>query len=260
MFNGSPLQALHEEQTYFSEIEIERNDALAMTTMLASVRAVQEVQIRSEKACDWVIAQNCARIIQRLRDELYYRSEIVIAIAMREGIKTLFGEEVLHELLTHRFRMLHEERAALVFDDVDNGLIATKSKWKSDDLDIKALTDEQTFLLTVRNTPDLLEAIDLCRRAIHDLRRLMTEANAEHDLELIEDCRLTIDRVKKDLHVLCTLYNKISMGAIMGSILGHERRMEVIGWMREHTDAYELQDLHNESRRRPGSYRKAAKG
>ncbi len=237
------IQAIHEEHDFFAHVEQEQSNVRAVLALADAAHAATKVKDKAKKTGKHDVFVNATRVLRRIRDEMHYRKEILSHALFKEGLVLFWGFERLNEIYAHHFQQIEIQRKAWNFTVEQGGAINP-----SRDIvamhrygHIKCLTDEQMFLTTIRATPDLLEATDLCRRALQDLRRVHLEATANGDLRLLKQCESTADRVKDDLHVLCQINQNSSINYSIRVLLEKEDRLALYGWLNSQPE-YELVD------------------
>lgn len=251
--NDICMMALHDEDYFFSHVEQEKNIVTAFSIMLEAVRAAQRVQVIAQKNGDFPVLENASRIIQRLRDEMHYQKELMAHSVMKEGVLTIFGEECLIQLYRLHFKEVIKQRNKHGFDaqSSEGKCIAKKRKKMKKAAHIKALSDEDAFLMTLLQTPDIMEAMDLCRRAIHDIRRFRVEALAEEDHELYQEAKMVMLKVKDQLHKLSQINQYSSINQCIRMLFDDESKKVIYNWIDEQPDYQEAVRIHALACKRP---------
>lgn len=243
------LKALHNEWEFFSEVEQERNNAQAALALFNATNSVKSVLHQAAKNGDHEVVQNSARIIKRLREELHYRKEVVSNSLFKEGVQLFFGYEKMSDIYAHHFKQIEVQRKAWGFtlEDDESAAISKKVELANKAGQIKCLTDEELFITTIRSTPDILEATDLCRRALHDLKRVELEALSEGNVGLATECTDTIRRVKESLHALCQINQNSSINYSIRVLLDKEDRKILYAWLNSQPEYNLIDELQHKA-------------
>lgn len=98
-----------------------------------------------------------------------------------------------------------------------------------------ALHDEELFFQIVQSTPDLIEAMDMCRRAVHAVRRVQLRAKADHDIEVDFNCARTVERLRNEITYIGMIYDQTQLRRGIKAVLGIDALIEVEKWCAEVT-------------------------
>lgn len=240
---NSDLSALHNELEFFAQIERESNTTQAALVIFNAAMSVKNVLKQGAFNRDQAVVKNAARIIRRLRDEMHYRKELLSISLFKEGIQLFFGQEALNKIYSFHFQQIEVQRKSWHFKFEPKGSVDLSGAIKGCDItgQLKCLTDEEMFITTIKATPDILEAIDLCRRALHDLKRVELDALSEGDQTLALRCISTSARVKENIHALSQINQNSSINYSVRILLNKEERIMLYAWLNSQPE-YALMD------------------
>lgn len=250
MYELTGIQALHEEVEYFDYAESIKDVLPAMLILRDSVRAVQAVMLRAKQARDSIVELNASRIIQRLRDEMFYRTEICIHTSVLEALRTLHGEDVAVQVLMHHRQSVEHKRSRLPAQQVlpSANFPKLNAGWIDRIKQVKALSHTDAFFHVARTTPDLLEGLDMCRRAVHAVKRIQIEALADQLPDVALQCTLMTLTLKEEIRCIAELHGSSALKHSLKPVLGHDRRMEVIRWTELHSPIIEVEQINLQGR------------
>lgn len=98
------------------------------------------------------------------------------------------------------------------------------------------LHDEELFFQIVQSTPDLVEAMDMCRRGVHAVRRVQLVAKADGDSEVDFNCARTVERLRNEITYIGMIYDQVQLRRGIKEVLGVEALIEVEAWCAEFTE------------------------
>ena len=101
--------------------------------------------------------------------------------------------------------------------------------------DLMPLHDEELFFQIVQTTPDLIEAMDMCRRGVHAVRRVQVMAKAEGDAEVDFNCARTVERLRNEITYIGMIYDQTQMRRGVKEVLGLDALIAVDAWCAEFT-------------------------
>jgi hypothetical protein len=241
------INALYEEFEFFSEVEREKCHTQAVLALYEAVAPVRQILQRANREGDEAVKNNAARIIRRIRDEMHYRKEIISHTYFKEGLELFFGVEKRNEIYVHHFQQVEKQRKEwkLTLEEGDGKAITQSVKSHEKNNQLKCLTDSELFITIIRGTPDILEASDMCRRALHDLKRVQLEATTDGDAKLAKQCVATADRIKENIHVLSQINQNSSINYSIRVLLNKEEKVKLYSWLNSQSDYALIDKLQN---------------
>lgn len=96
--------------------------------------------------------------------------------------------------------------------------------------ELMALHDEEMFFEIVQTTPDIIEAMDMCRRSVHAVRRKQAQALADKDMLVNYNCARVVERLRNEITYLGQLYDATNIRKAVKSIFGIEGMQQVDEW------------------------------
>ncbi|HDY5286378.1 UNVERIFIED_CONTAM: UPF0262 family protein [Pseudomonas aeruginosa] len=102
--------------------------------------------------------------------------------------------------------------------------------------ELMPLHDEELFFQIVQSTPDLIEAMDMCRRGVHAVRRVQLVAKADGDAEVDFNCARTVERLRNEITYIGMIYDQVQLRRGIKEVLGIDALKEVEEWCAEFTE------------------------
>lgn len=102
--------------------------------------------------------------------------------------------------------------------------------------ELMPLHDEELFFQIVQSTPDLIEAMDMCRRGVHAVRRVQLVAKADGDAEVDFNCARTVERLRNEITYIGMIYDQVQLRRGIKEVLGIDALIEVEEWCAEFTE------------------------
>lgn len=115
--------------------------------------------------------------------------------------------------------------------------------------ELQALHDEELFFQIVQSTPDIIEAMDMCRRSVHAVRRKHAEANANGDSEVAFNCARTVERLRNEITYLGQIYDQTNFRKGLYAVLGREAVDAVELYLVQHERYKERQEIARDAGR-----------
>ncbi|MDI3949425.1 UPF0262 family protein [Pseudomonas aeruginosa] len=102
--------------------------------------------------------------------------------------------------------------------------------------ELMPLHDEELFFQIVQSTPDLIEAMDMCRRGVHAVRRVQLVAKADGDAEVDFNCARTVERLRNEITYIGMIYDQVQLRRGIKEVFGIDALIEVEEWCAEFTE------------------------
>lgn len=109
--------------------------------------------------------------------------------------------------------------------------------------DLMPLHDEELFFQIVQTTPDLIEAMDMCRRGVHAVRRVQMMAKAEGDAMIDFNCARVVERLRNEITYIGMIYDKVQVRRAVKDLFGLDALMQVDAWCAEFTQMKQKEEI-----------------
>lgn len=105
------------------------------------------------------------------------------------------------------------------------------------------LHDEELFFQIVQTTPDIIEAMDMCRRSVHAIRRKMVEALANKDTLVLQNCSRVVERLRNEITYLGQIYDRTHYRRAVFILFGPEAQAQIELWLVQNERYQERQEI-----------------
>ena len=109
--------------------------------------------------------------------------------------------------------------------------------------ELMPLHDEELFFQIVQQTPDIIEAMDMCRRSVHAIRRKMVEALANNDNVVMQNCSRVVERLRNEITYLGQIYDRTHYRRAIFVLFGPEVQEQVELWLVQNERYQERQEI-----------------